>query len=97
MFCYRHGIKRKDNVKFEALLDEKFPNMCPGHIQHKHYLVPLSILRKHRIHFHKTVQEPGEMILTLPAGYHQVINPGLCFAGAVNMATLDWINEGLKL
>lgn len=45
---------------------------------------------------YKTLQKPGEYILTLPGAYHAGFSTGLNIGEAVNFATRAWFDYGPK-
>jgi len=45
---------------------------------------------------YKTLQRPGEFILTLPGSYHAGFSTGLNIGEAVNFATHSWFKYGPK-
>ena len=44
----------------------------------------------------KTLQRPGEFVLTFPGSYHAGFSTGLNIGEAVNFATKTWIKYGLE-
>uniref|UniRef100_A0A7N1A3H3 Lysine-specific demethylase JMJ706-like n=1 Tax=Kalanchoe fedtschenkoi TaxID=63787 RepID=A0A7N1A3H3_KALFE len=57
-------------------------------------IFPPKILLEHGVPVCKTVQKPGEFIITFPRAYHAGFSHGFNCAEAVNFATNDWFPEG---
>jgi hypothetical protein len=53
-----------------------------------------SVLKSEGVPVYRTVQNPGEFILTLPRAYHSGFNCGFNCAEAVNIAPVDWLPHG---
>jgi len=59
---------------------------CREPIRYKMNFIPDETLEKLGIRYAKFVQRPGQVIVTLPQCWHQVLNLGLCLNVAVNYA-----------
>ncbi|KAG2708914.1 hypothetical protein I3760_05G215200 [Carya illinoinensis] len=53
-----------------------------------------SILLQHHVPVYKTVQVPGEFVITFPRAYHAGFSHGFNCGEAVNFATADWFPMG---
>lgn len=63
---------------------------CPHFLRHKRYLFHPQRLAQAGIRVHRTVQMPGDHIVTFPHGYHGGINLGFNVNEAVNLAPTFW-------
>ncbi|KAI4314516.1 hypothetical protein L6164_027418 [Bauhinia variegata] len=57
-------------------------------------LFPPNILLEHEVPVYKTVQKPGEFIVTFPRAYHAGFSHGFNCGEAVNFAVGDWFPLG---
>ena len=55
-------------------------------------LLPMEVLQNNNIPIFKTVQLPGEFILTFGKTYHSGFSHGFNFSEAVNIAPSEWLN-----
>jgi len=53
-------------------------------------------LLSQNVNVFRTLQQPGEFVVTLPGSYHSGFSTGLNIGEAVNFAHGDWIKYGLK-
>lgn len=93
-----YGIPESHREKFDrvvkdkcALLFKKDPNILLDVIT----MISPGYLQSQGIKIHKTLQRPGEFILTFPGSYHGGFSTGLNIGEAVNFVTKTWINFGL--
>lgn len=64
---------------------------CSQFLRHLGLLVSPDLLERWGIIYHLVACEAGELIVTLPGTYHQVLNAGPNYAESVNFAVgLDW-------
>lgn len=85
--------------RLEKLLNRIFHDNyqnCNAHLRHKMTLVSPQVLRQHEIPFNKITQEPGEIMITFPFGYHAGFNHGFNGAESTNFATKRWIEYGKR-
>lgn len=87
----------EEREKFEAYMCDTWDldkGAC-GQFARHHFsgLLTPELLEKAGIRFRQVQQLPGQIVVTLPATYHQVINQGPNIAVAVNLR-LDW--DGLQ-
>lgn len=69
---------------------------CPAFLRHKMTLISPQVLRQHNIPFNKITQEPGEIMITFPFGYHAGFNHGFNCAESTNFASERWIEYGKR-
>ncbi|VFQ97411.1 unnamed protein product [Cuscuta campestris] len=53
-----------------------------------------SVLKSEGVPVYHTVQHSGEFVLTFPRAYHSGFNSGFNCAEAVNVAPVDWLDQG---
>ena len=75
-----------------ALLFKKDPNILFDVTT----MVSPAYLLSQGVRICKTLQRPGEFIVTYPGAYHGGFSTGLNIGEAVNFATSEWIDYGLK-
>jgi JmjC domain, hydroxylase len=86
-----------DAHRFEQLLESNYhqaKKTCPEYLRHKRSLVSPAILKKAGIPCTRTVQYPGDLVITFPASYHCGFNTGFNVAEATNFAVPEWIPYG---
>jgi jumonji domain-containing protein 2 len=93
-----YHISRQDFRKFESLVKDLFPEefiKCSQFLRHKTVFINPYLIKELRpkIKIKKTVQYPGEFIITLNSAYHSGFNCGFNIAESVNFATPDWLPE----
>lgn len=87
----------QDSRRFENLMESNYlhaHNNCPEYLRHKRSFVSPAILRKAGIPYTRTVQYPGDAIVTFPGSYHSGFNTGFNIAEATNFAVPEWIPYG---
>ncbi|KAL3933251.1 MAG: hypothetical protein SGBAC_010480 [Bacillariaceae sp.] len=87
----------EDAKRLEQLYDGNFheaKSQCSEYMRHKRCLVSPMILRKAGISFTRTVQYPGDAIITFPGSYHFGFNSGFNTAEATNFAVPEWVPYG---
>lgn len=65
-------------------------------MRHKTFLINPEIIHNQGIEVFKCIQKPGEFVITFGGSYHAGFNMGFNCAEAVNFATKNWINLGIK-
>ena len=92
-------VPEAEREKFEravkakvALLFKEDPNILHGVVT----MVSPEYLLSQNVNVMRTLQQPGEFIVTLPGSYHAGFSTGLNVGEAVNFAHGDWIKYGLK-
>lgn len=88
-----------DAKRYESLAEGYFSDAkkeCSEFLRHKRYLLSPSVLQKSGLPFHVMVQYPGEIIVTIPGGYHFGFNTGFNVAEATNFAVPEWIPYGYQ-
>ena len=88
-----------DREKFEkavkqklSLVFEKDPNILLDIVT----MVSPTYLASYGVKVYKTLQKPGEFILTLPGSYHAGFSTGINIGEAVNFTTKSWLQYGEK-
>lgn len=87
----------EDSRRFENLMESNYHHAkkeCPEYLRHKRSLVSPAILKQAGIPYTRTVQYPGDAIITFPGSYHSGFNAGFNVAEATNFATPEWIPYG---
>lgn len=87
----------EDSRRFEHLMASNYHHAkkdCPEYLRHKRSLVSPAVLKKAGIPYTRTVQYPGDAIITFPGSYHSGFNAGFNVAEATNFATPEWIPYG---
>lgn len=85
--------------KFEQFANSKFLDdhkNCPAYLRHKMSLISPQVLQSNNIPFNKITQEPGEIMITFPFGYHAGFNHGFNCAESTNFASERWIEYGKR-
>jgi len=94
-----YAIPEYHREKFERLAKEKLAllfNEDPNLLLNINVMINPSYLVENGVHVYRTVQKPGEFILTFPESYHQGVSVGFNIAEAVNMACPSWLEYGNK-
>jgi len=65
-------------------------------MRHKTFLINPEIIYDKGIEVHKCIQMPGEFVITFGGSYHAGFNMGFNCAEAVNFATKNWIDLGIR-
>ncbi|XP_031618253.1 probable lysine-specific demethylase 4B [Contarinia nasturtii] len=85
--------------KLEKLANRLFAEnyeLCNAHLRHKMTIISPQVLRQNQIPFNKITQEPGEIMITFPFGYHAGFNHGFNCAESTNFAALRWVEYGKR-
>ncbi|KAL7050218.1 hypothetical protein ACKWTF_003995 [Chironomus riparius] len=94
-----YSIPPSEGRRFEKLANSMFRENhaeCPAFLRHKMTLISPQVLRQHNIPFNKITQEPGEIMITFPFGYHAGFNHGFNCAESTNFASERWIEYGKR-
>jgi [histone H3]-trimethyl-L-lysine9/36 demethylase len=94
-----YAIPPEHGRKLEKLAISKFPEnyqICNAFLRHKMTLISPQVLKQHGIPFNKITQEPGEIMITFPFGYHAGYNHGFNIAESTNFASERWIEYGKR-
>lgn len=89
----------EDAKRLEQLYDGNFheaKSQCSEYMRHKRCLISPMILKKAGISFTRTIQYPGDAIITFPGSYHFGFNSGFNAAEATNFAVPEWVPYGKK-
>lgn len=94
-----YAIPPEQGRKFENLAKSKFQEAykeCKSFLRHKMTLISPQVLTSNNIYFNKITQEPGEIMITFPFGYHAGFNHGFNCAESTNFASERWIEYGKR-
>ncbi|ETN59259.1 JmjC domain-containing histone demethylation protein 3C [Anopheles darlingi] len=94
-----YAIPPEHGRKLEKLAERYFPanyQECKAFLRHKMTLISTQVLKANGIPFNKITQEPGEIMITFPYGYHAGFNHGFNCAESTNFATERWIEYGKR-
>ncbi|CAO1325274.1 unnamed protein product [Diamesa tonsa] len=94
-----YAIPPSEGKKLENLAKTTFREHfaeCPSFLRHKMTLISPQVLKQHNIPFNKITQEPGEIMVTFPMGYHAGFNHGFNVAESTNFASERWIEYGKR-
>jgi jumonji domain-containing protein 2 len=95
-FYYRYGVARDNANLLETTIKNAYPDdKCEAFMRHKNILASPQFLKNNQIPFFRTLQKYNEIIITLPRGYHQVVNIQKNLALAANFGTIDWVPHGV--
>lgn len=94
-----YGVPENNREKFDkavrekcSLLFKKDPNILFDVIT----MISPTYLRSQGVKVYKTLQRPGEFVVTYPGSYHGGFSTGLNIGEAVNFTTMTWLKYGLK-
>lgn len=94
-----YAVPPEHGRKLEKLANSVFLEnfrLCNAHLRHKMTLISPQILKQSNIPFNKITQEPGEIMITFPFGYHSGFNHGYNCAESTNFAAPRWVDYGKK-
>ncbi|GAB0097551.1 Probable lysine-specific demethylase 4A [Sergentomyia squamirostris] len=94
-----YAIPPKYGRRLEKLANTNFVESykaCPAFLRHKMTLISPQILRQNNIPYNKITQEPGEIMVTFPFGYHAGFNHGFNCAESTNFASPRWVEYGKR-
>ncbi|XP_055531685.1 probable lysine-specific demethylase 4A [Wyeomyia smithii] len=94
-----YAIPPEHGKKLEKLAERFFPanyQECKAFLRHKMTLISAQVLKQNGIPFNKITQQPGEIMITFPYGYHAGFNHGFNCAESTNFATERWIEYGKR-
>ncbi|WVZ57785.1 hypothetical protein U9M48_008127 [Paspalum notatum var. saurae] len=92
-----YGVPGGEAVKLEESMRKNLPKLFEEQPDLLHELVTQlspSVLKSEGVPVYRSVQRPGEFVLTLPRAYHSGFNCGFNCAEAVNVAPVDWLPHG---
>jgi len=94
-----YAVPEKDREKFDravkekcSLLFKKDPNILFDVVT----MVSPTYLVSQGVKITKTLQRPGEFVVTYPGSYHAGFSTGLNIGEAINFCTSQWFNYGIK-
>ena len=94
-----YGVPSSDATKFESVMKSIAPELFESQPDLLHQLVTMlspEVLVSNGVKVCWTEHHAGEFVVTFPRAYHAGYNSGLNFAEAVNFATWDWLEFGLR-
>lgn len=92
-----YSISPKYGKKFEQLANALFvksQGVCDAFLRHKMTIINPKLLDEYKIPYDKITQEPGQIMITFPYGYHSGFNHGFNCAESTNFATPRWVDYG---
>lgn len=94
-----YGVPEDHREKFEKaarqknfLLFKKDPNI----LLDINTMIDPVYLQQQKVKVYKTLQMPGEFIMTFPGAYHAGFSTGINVGEAVNFVTRSWFDYGFK-
>ncbi|KAJ8545261.1 hypothetical protein K7X08_017844 [Anisodus acutangulus] len=93
-----YGVPGSHASALEDAMRKHLPDLFDEQPDLLHELVTQlspSLLKSEGVPVCRTVQNPGEFVLTFPRAYHSGFNCGFNCAEAVNLAPVDWLEHGL--
>lgn len=94
-----YAIPEYHREKFERLAKEKLAILFdedPNLLHNINVMINPAYLVENGVHVYRTLQRPGEIILTFPESYHQGVSVGFNIAEAVNMTCPSWLEYATK-
>lgn len=94
-----YGVPESHREKFDRAVKEKCSLLFkkdPNILFDVTTMVSPAYLKSQGVKITKTLQRPGEFVLTFPGSYHAGFSTGLNIGEAVNFATKTWIQYGLR-
>jgi hypothetical protein len=94
-----YAIPEYHREKFERLAKEKLALLYeedPNFLLNINAMINPAYLVENGVHVYRTVQKPGEIVLTFPESYHQGVSVGFNIAEAVNVALPSWLDYSYK-
>jgi histone demethylase JARID1 len=90
-----YAIPDYHREKFERLAKDKLAclfNKDPNLLHNINVMIDPTYLVENGVHVYRTLQRPGEIVLTFPESYHQGVSVGFNISEAVNMACPSWLD-----
>ncbi|KAK2036912.1 JmjC-domain-containing protein [Colletotrichum somersetense] len=84
--CVKQCMQQRAKMSKSRLLRSYTTAECSQFVRHQNTLFTTETLERWRVKFNIVVCGPGELIVTMPGAYHQVVNLGPNLAEAVNVA-----------
>eukprot|EP01104_Vermistella_antarctica_P006858 TRINITY_DN1754_c0_g4_i1.p1 TRINITY_DN1754_c0_g4~~TRINITY_DN1754_c0_g4_i1.p1 ORF type:complete len:743 (-),score=124.96 TRINITY_DN1754_c0_g4_i1:71-2299(-) len=94
-----YGVPGSKAGLFERVMRAALPDLFEENPDLLHCLITMltpTLLLSNGVPVCRTVQRPGEFVVTFPQAYHAGFNHGFNCAEAVNFATADWLPFGRK-
>ena len=92
-------IPESDREKFDQVVKQKYKLLIkndPNVLLDVITMISPAYLQQQGVTVYKTLQKPGEFILTLPGAYHAGFSTGLNIGEAGNFAAKNWFDFGYK-
>ncbi|XP_051134763.1 lysine-specific demethylase JMJ18-like isoform X2 [Andrographis paniculata] len=93
-----YGVPGRRASEFESTMRKHLPDLFEEQPDLLNELVTQlspTVLKSEGVPVYRVVQNSGEFVLTSPRGYHSGFNCGFNCAEAVNVAPVDWLQNGL--
>ncbi|KAH7707023.1 JmjC domain containing protein, partial [Aphelenchoides avenae] len=81
----------------DRVLSQAEKGGCHVPLRHKHVILPPTLLTANNIPFTVLIQREGDYVFTEPGSFHCGFNVGFNIAEAVNYATEEWLEEGIRV
>ena len=92
---YLSNIIHKGNCRCEKI-DSICECPCSQPLKHKHLMIDPNVLTEYGIDVFKGLQKPGDIVITMPYGYHAGFNLGFNIAQAANFVTEFWYDYAIE-
>ncbi|KAF2078179.1 hypothetical protein CYY_000469 [Polysphondylium violaceum] len=92
-----YGVPGSGSDIFEKVMKATVPDLfskTPNLLYLLITMISPDLLKRYRVPVYKTLQAPGEYVVTFPQAYHAGFSHGFTVAEAVNFAPADWIPFG---
>ena len=94
-----YALSSVDISKFEKFVKKKYKNIMqrdPDVLKSLNLQINPIELLKNDIKVYRTIQKPGEFILTFPGSYHSGVSVGYHMAEAINFTWATWLKHWVK-
>eukprot|EP01113_Clastostelium_recurvatum_P018013 TRINITY_DN2125_c0_g1_i1.p1 TRINITY_DN2125_c0_g1~~TRINITY_DN2125_c0_g1_i1.p1 ORF type:complete len:842 (+),score=204.27 TRINITY_DN2125_c0_g1_i1:177-2702(+) len=94
-----YGIPASASEQFEEVMKRSMPQLFERHPDLLHMLVTMispGTLKANGVSVCRTLQHPGEFVITFPQAYHAGFSHGFTVGEAVNFAPADWLPFGAQ-
>ncbi|GAM27350.1 hypothetical protein SAMD00019534_105250 [Acytostelium subglobosum LB1] len=94
-----YGVAGDQSEVFERAMQESLPKLfskTPNLLSMLITMMSPAALKESKVPVCRTLQSPGDFIITFPQAYHAGFSHGFTVAEAVNFAPADWLPYGVK-